>query len=100
MVLDGWHFGAEYTTDDGHTPIQWTRRWLTRPNRYYLADYGLSRQVLNDKDRWIGGFWGQDRTVPEMVGVKSCDGFKVDIYQIGNIINKLIQVCPFCYPLK
>ncbi|PPR03001.1 hypothetical protein CVT24_012330 [Panaeolus cyanescens] len=91
MVPKGWHFGAEYCEEDGLTRIKWTRRWLTRPNKYYLIDYDLSVRVKAEGDQWMEGQWGQDRTVPEMTGHEACNGYKVDVYQMGNIINNLIE---------
>ncbi|KIM39260.1 hypothetical protein M413DRAFT_29437 [Hebeloma cylindrosporum] len=43
-----------------------------------------------DNPRLFVGLWGQDRSVPEMPFTIPSDPLKVDVYQLGNVIKKLM----------
>ncbi|KIM39294.1 hypothetical protein M413DRAFT_447238 [Hebeloma cylindrosporum] len=72
MVPRGWHFCNPWK-HDGSTRggFGWLDRWTVRPVKYYLIDFEL--------------------TVPEMSETVSADSFKVDVYQLGNVIKKLTK---------
>jgi hypothetical protein len=61
-----------------------------RPPKYYLIDFGISRQYnpVNGKPlEWpiVGG----DKTVPEFKNNKGpCDPFPTDVYYLGNFIRE------------
>jgi len=59
---------------------------------YYFIDFGLSSIYPNFEERGlIRGRVGQDKTVPEFSDVIPFDPFKVDIYQLGGILEKVEQ---------
>lgn len=51
-------------------------------------------------DTRFGNTYGQDKTVPEFQDPEPHDTFKVDIYQIGNVINELLEVCGSFHSFK
>lgn len=60
---------------------------------YYFIDFGLSSIYPNFEERGlIRGRVGQDKTVPEFSDVIPFDPFKVDIYQLGGILERVEQV--------
>ena len=66
-------------------------RTASRP-KYYIIDFGLSRQYLPDSCIETAPEGG-DRTVPEFVnGLEETphDPFAVDIYCVGNVIQRYI----------
>ncbi|PPQ71746.1 hypothetical protein CVT24_006510 [Panaeolus cyanescens] len=94
LITTDWHPWKWRTQDGYNKKIQWVDRWITRPNRYYLIDFDLSRRFVDRRLALFSGNWGQDRTVPEMSPTAYCDGLKVDVYQMGNSINRLIRYYP------
>jgi hypothetical protein len=57
-----------------------------RPPRYYLIDFGLSRQyisreVLDEPHR------GGDKSAPEHRSGRWCNPFYTDIYYLGNLVR-------------
>lgn len=92
MIPSGFHFCAP-RTEDGFKDLVWHERWSVRPVKYYFIDYGLSYQYpagLTDIRDY--GRFGQDRTVPEMSVEVSYDPFKADVYQLGNVFKRLMEV--------
>jgi hypothetical protein len=53
---------------------------------YYIIDFGMS--TINPTARKASGHVGQDGTVPEFKTNEPYDPFKLDIYQVGNIIRR------------
>ncbi|KIM39268.1 hypothetical protein M413DRAFT_447211, partial [Hebeloma cylindrosporum] len=90
MVPRGCHFCRAFD-HDGYTKgdFEWIDRWAVRPVKYYLIDFELSRELDPTGNHQFVGKWGQDRTVPEMSETVPADTFKVDVYQLGNVIKKL-----------
>ncbi|KAJ7162160.1 kinase-like domain-containing protein [Mycena filopes] len=72
----------------------WTgdTRPLTRakhPVKYYMADFGLSKQYPAGQPRALDKpFFGGDQTVPEFRSGEPCDSFAVDVYCLGNVFRK------------
>jgi hypothetical protein len=56
-----------------------------RPPRYYLIDFGLSRQYLSRKVLDVP-LRGGDKSAPEHRNVIRCNPFYTDIYYLGNLI--------------
>ncbi|KIM39301.1 hypothetical protein M413DRAFT_196962 [Hebeloma cylindrosporum] len=90
MVPRGWHF-CRLCNHEGRSSgdFEWIERWAVCPVKYYLVDFELSRELDPSVNHRFVGDWGQDRTVPEMSETVSADTFKVDVYQLGNVIKKL-----------
>ncbi|KAG6815258.1 hypothetical protein H0H87_003562 [Tephrocybe sp. NHM501043] len=60
------------------------------PVKYYLIDFGLSKEYPPGTPRLEVPPWGGDRTVPEHLipGQPACDPFPVDVYCLGNCVRK------------
>ncbi|KIM39288.1 hypothetical protein M413DRAFT_447232 [Hebeloma cylindrosporum] len=92
VVPKGWHFVIPCSHDGILSgDFDWVDRWSVRPVNYYVIDFELSQRMNPEGNpcRFVGS-WGQDRSVPEMSFTTPSDPFKVDVYQLGNIIKKLI----------
>ncbi|KAF7335176.1 Protein kinase domain-containing protein [Mycena sanguinolenta] len=72
VVSCGWHFEAPWTRCGKGEGI----KSVPRSTKTYLLDVGK---------------YGQDKTVPELSGTVPYNPFKVDIYQLGNVIMELIE---------
>ncbi|KIM39295.1 hypothetical protein M413DRAFT_196909 [Hebeloma cylindrosporum] len=92
MVPKGWHFGDQLSHDGiSSGDFEWLDRWSVRPVQYYVIDFELSQRMKSkDHPPLFVGSWGQDRSVPEMSFTSPSDPFKVDVYQLGNVIKKLM----------
>ena len=67
-----------------------------RPTRYFLIDFGLSRQYDPANGPPLDEpLHGGDRTAPEhRDGVTPCNPFPTDVYYLGNLVRKhYILVC-------
>ncbi|KAG6809494.1 hypothetical protein H0H92_016038 [Tricholoma furcatifolium] len=61
-----------------------------RPVKYYLIDFGLSKEYPPGTPRLEPVPWGGDKSVPEhqLPGYPPCDPFPVDVYCLGNCIRE------------
>ena len=83
-------------TDDVKEPFTRT----SRPPKYYIIDFGMSRQYSPDNPHPIETAPdGGDRTVPEFgdgCSRVAHDPFAVDIYCVGNVIQeRILDVRPY-----
>ncbi|KIM39280.1 hypothetical protein M413DRAFT_75109 [Hebeloma cylindrosporum] len=94
VVPKGWHMANQFSHDGiSIGEFEWVDRWSVRPVKYYVIDFELSQRMISkDNPRLFVGSWGQDRSVPEMSFTTPSDPFKVDVYQLGNVIKKLMTV--------
>jgi hypothetical protein len=58
-----------------------------RPPRYYLIDFGLSRQYLSRRALDVP-LRGGDKSAPEHRNVTRCNPFYTDIYYLGNLVRQ------------
>ncbi|KAI0296104.1 kinase-like domain-containing protein [Multifurca ochricompacta] len=58
-----------------------------RPPRYYLIDFGLSRQY-SSRDALDEPLRGGDKSAPEHQHGGPCNPFQTDIYYLGNLIRE------------
>ncbi|KAH9996930.1 kinase-like domain-containing protein [Russula vinacea] len=58
-----------------------------RPPRYYLIDFGLSRQYLSRRALDVP-LRGGDKSAPEHRNVTRCNPFYTDIYYLGNLVRR------------
>ena len=73
--------------------VEKLRRKAVAPMQYYLIDFGLSCRFPSYEERGLVlGKVGQNKLVPELSKRIPYDPFKVDIYQMGSVINRLIKV--------
>ena len=69
----------------------------SRPTKYYIIDFGLSRRydasITSPREPPI---MGGDRTVPEFEKSHDpCDPFPTDIYYVGSLMREIfLDVCP------
>ncbi|KAG6901308.1 hypothetical protein C0995_013878 [Termitomyces sp. Mi166 len=62
----------------------------TKPVKYYLIDFDLSKEYPPGATRLEEPPWGGDKTVPEhlLPDAPPCDPFPVDVYCLGNTIRQ------------
>jgi hypothetical protein len=95
LVPGGFHFDMPYTRDGIIEWREWRERKSDKSLRYYLIDFGLSNWYPPGmKDIRVTGIVGQDKTVPERSRTIYYDPFKMDIYQLGNVFKRVIEVRP------
>ena len=58
-----------------------------RPPRYYLIDFGLSRQYLS-REALDEPIRGGDKSAPEHQNGTWCNPFHTDIYYLGNLVRQ------------
>ncbi|KAH9166397.1 kinase-like domain-containing protein [Lactarius sanguifluus] len=58
-----------------------------RPPRYYLIDFGLSREYAS-RDAFDAPECGGDRSAPEHRDGGRCNPFQTDIYYLGNLVRE------------
>ncbi|KAJ6498151.1 kinase-like domain-containing protein [Mycena vitilis] len=92
MIPLGWHFIAPYSHCGTKVGIRSRPRSSVRPVNYYIIDFGLSQEYfVPPEDIRVVGKYGQDKTVPELSHSVAYNPFKVDVYQLGNVIMELIE---------
>ena len=63
------------------------------PVRYYYIDFGLSERFSPGTPSLVVGDVGRDAEVPELSSTVPYDGYKADIYALGNLFHKeVVQV--------
>ncbi|TFK74335.1 hypothetical protein BDN72DRAFT_760235 [Pluteus cervinus] len=92
MFPEGWNHFRGHRTPRGNKHSTFFRRSI-QPPKYYIIDFGLSRQYdateTNPQEPPIGG---GDRSVPEFKTNKEAfNPFQTDIYYTGNLIRRLIM---------
>ncbi|KAF9473320.1 hypothetical protein BDN70DRAFT_997697 [Pholiota conissans] len=91
IVPNGFHFVRWWSTDGIKWNVLWKERWSVRPTSYYFIDFETSFLLPRTPDLMFvnTGPLGQDKSVPEFNnGSTHYDGFKLDIYQVGNALRK------------
>ena len=65
----------------------------TTPVKYYYIDFGLSERFAPGAPSLVIGDVGRDAEVPELSSTVPYDGYKADVYALGNLFFKeLVQV--------
>lgn len=100
--IGGFHFARWWTTDGLKRKMTWKERWSVRPTNYYFIDFETSIRyppLTSFPKRYMipnVGICGQDKAVPEFTdGSKFYDGFKLDVYQVGNALRRMSLASPF-----
>ncbi|KAJ7159430.1 hypothetical protein C8R46DRAFT_906189, partial [Mycena filopes] len=92
VVPRGWHFTAPYTHTGEAVGIDSEPRHSVAPvEEYPIIDFGLSTADISINAAREIGRYGQDKIVPGLSDTIPYNPFKVDIYQLGNVIMKLIE---------
>jgi len=90
LVPTGWHFVAPFCEPDGMTRITPLDR-KRHPVRYYFIGFGNSLHIPRHQRTPIKGIGGGDCDVPELHTGQAYDPFKLDIYTLGNLIDKYLH---------
>jgi hypothetical protein len=66
---------------------------------YYYVDFGISSHIPTDSpDKLVLGDLGRDQSVPELSTTIPYDPFKVDVFILGNVFQRLFgrvsSICP------
>ena len=58
--------------------------------KYYYVDFGISSHIPSDSpDKLVVGNFGRDQDVPELSITVPYDPFKVDVFILGNLFDKV-----------
>lgn len=66
---------------------------IDHPVKYYFIDFELSVHFPEGSSTYVVGKIGRDKEVPEMSSDIPYDAFKADVFAMGNLYDKFIQVC-------
>ena len=61
---------------------------IDHPVRYFYIDFGLSERFPEGACSQVIGDVGRDAEVPELSSTIPYDGYKADIYALGNLFHK------------
>ncbi|TFK74323.1 hypothetical protein BDN72DRAFT_744001, partial [Pluteus cervinus] len=91
LFPEGWNHNFPELTPDGEARAKAFTR-TQKPPRYYLIDFGLSRQYdASETNPLEPPIFGGDKTVPEFqTDEETFNPFHTDIYYIGNTIREYI----------
>src|SRR6266403_3138976 len=93
MYPDGFHpIKINRTKDFKGKAIRYDR--TQRPPRYYLIDFGLSRQY-SSREVLDNPLRGGDKSAPEHQTGKLCNPFHTDIYYLGNLVRESFMMVLF-----
>ncbi|KAF7313279.1 Protein kinase domain-containing protein [Mycena kentingensis (nom. inval.)] len=93
VVPNGSHFALQRTHDGEMGLFTWNDRCTASHLRYYYIDFGLSEYFPEGPEEALTT--GMLRTFPEIPELSydvPYNPFKVDIFQLGLVIRKLVQV--------
>ncbi|KIJ27330.1 hypothetical protein M422DRAFT_784939 [Sphaerobolus stellatus SS14] len=92
LIPEGFNYASPWRHDN-LIPILFhgRNRKAVAPVQYYFIDFGLSMKFDDiDHRAYVKGRVGQNKTVPEFLKDIPYDPFKLDIYQFGAVITRLI----------
>lgn len=93
MIPGGFHPQRPFTENGVRFKLKWKSRTSVAPVDYYIIDFGLSSWFRDPTvDTRTTGKYGQNKKVPEFQSPDPHNTFKVDIYQLGDVINELMEV--------
>lgn len=93
IIPKGFHPQCMWTTDGVKYDLKWKHRSSVGPINYYIIDFRLSTWFRYQGQTTLSiGVYGQDKTVPELSDTIPYNPFKVDIYQLGGVLNKLCDI--------
>ncbi|KAG6899595.1 hypothetical protein C0993_008827 [Termitomyces sp. T159_Od127] len=95
VIPRGTHFARPHTHYGfPNDTFKWRQRWSVKPVQYYYIDFDISRRYppeAKDVDLKEMTRAGQDKSVPEFKRPGPYNPFKADIYQLGNVILRLVN---------
>ncbi|KAK7032000.1 kinase domain-containing protein [Favolaschia claudopus] len=91
--------GSHFFTQRSHTGFpgifSWNHRCTVGPVKYYYIDFGLSMYFPEGKDSALTtGTLRTFKTIPELSLTVPYNPFKVDVFQLGLTMHKLIDTYP------
>jgi len=95
----GFHFSKPSYREDFKTRAKWLERHSVSPLNYYFIDFEMAEYFPPEPDNRVClGIYGQDRDVPELSMTVPYDPFKLDVFQLGGAITRLMKASPY-FPL-
>lgn len=93
VIPNDFHPQKPWSPDGVSFDFSWKPRCSVAPIDYYIIDFGLTSWFRYPGETSMStGIFGQDKTVPELSETVPYDAYKVDIYQLGRVINMLVKV--------
>ncbi|KAH9478490.1 hypothetical protein JR316_0008945 [Psilocybe cubensis] len=89
VIPSSFHHAANYCQPDGKTRIIYRDRCAVAPVKYYLIDFETARFFAPGTG--CVGYYGQVKYVPEMSGTIPYDPFKLDVFQLGDVVDRFVQ---------
>uniref|UniRef100_A0A8H8CJS3 Uncharacterized protein n=1 Tax=Psilocybe cubensis TaxID=181762 RepID=A0A8H8CJS3_PSICU len=89
VIPTGFHHAKNYCQPDGKTLIEYKDRCSVSPVKYYIIDFETADYFPNNK--LCVGLYGQQKDVPEMSRTVPYDPFKLDIYQVGKLMERFTK---------
>uniref|UniRef100_A0A8H8CK66 Protein kinase domain-containing protein n=1 Tax=Psilocybe cubensis TaxID=181762 RepID=A0A8H8CK66_PSICU len=89
VIPSSFHHGDNYYQPDGKTRIEFKDRCSVSRVKYYIIDFEFANYFPNNK--LCVGLYGQQKDVPEMSRTVPYDPFKLDVFQVGKLIEKFIK---------
>ncbi|KAJ7664368.1 kinase-like domain-containing protein, partial [Mycena polygramma] len=95
VIPKGSHFATPRTHTGFYGLFSWNNRCTVGPTSYFYIDFGLSLYYPNGKDAALHfGTLRTFPTIPELSETVPYNPFKVDIFQLGLTMQKLIDAYP------
>ncbi|PPQ81781.1 hypothetical protein CVT25_013668 [Psilocybe cyanescens] len=89
VIPSSFHHSFDFYQPDGKTRIDFRDRCSVAPVKYYIIDYETSDYF--PPNTLCVGYYGQEKDVPELSNTIPYDPFKLDIYQIGTVVQMFIE---------
>ncbi|PPQ81782.1 hypothetical protein CVT25_013669 [Psilocybe cyanescens] len=89
VIPSGFHYTDNYYQPDGKTRIEYIDRCSAAPIKYYLIDYETADYF--DTGEQCVGFYGQVKNVPGTSLTIPYDPFKLDVYQLGDVVRRFTE---------
>ncbi|KAH9478442.1 hypothetical protein JR316_0008897 [Psilocybe cubensis] len=89
VIPGGFHHSKQYAKPDGKTSIDIRDRCTVPTIKYYIIDFETA-SYFPPNSLCIGRY-GQEKAAPEFSNTIPFDPFKLDVYQLGMLVHRLIQ---------
>ncbi|KAH9478457.1 hypothetical protein JR316_0008912 [Psilocybe cubensis] len=89
VIPGGFHHSRQYLKPNGKTRIRVRDRCKVPSLKYYIIDFETAEYFMPNS--LCIGHYGQEKEAPELSTTVPFDPFKLDIYQLGKLVHKLMQ---------
>ncbi|KAH9478489.1 hypothetical protein JR316_0008944 [Psilocybe cubensis] len=89
VIPSGFHHVANYWQPDGRIHIVHKDRCSVAPVKYYLIDFETAEFFTPGSS--CVGYYGQVKYVPEMSGTIPYNPFKLDVFQLGDLVDRFVE---------